>query len=442
MPQGREIFADFTVEENLILGVLGKRALPALVPEPIYAWFPVLAERRRQKAGTLSGGEQQQLAIARALIGRPRLLLLDEPSEGIQPSIVQDLAATLGRDRARGASDDAAGRAEPGSGAEARRALPVHRERPHRGCRRARRACAPIRRSCSATSRSRPAWTTALIIGLDALSFMLALLLVALGLIIIFGLMNVINMAHGELFLLGAYTVVLVQRAGGGFWLGLLAAPLVLAAIGLALEELVVRHVYHRFIDTILATWGLSLALKQAVIVAFGPTAQQVPNPLPSQVLILGAVYPSYRLFIMAVAVAVAAGTFFAVLSHPARARGARRDRQSHDGGEPRHRHAGRMDRATFAFGAALAGLAGAVMAPLMSVDPQMGVGFLVPAFLSILVGGAGSLPGALLGTSLIAGSSTVVASIWTQVVAQIAVFSLAILIIRIFPRGLAGGRR
>jgi branched-chain amino acid transport system permease protein/urea transport system permease protein len=94
------------------------------------------------------------------------------------------------------------------------------------------------------------------------------------------------------------------------------------------------------------------------------------------------------------------------------------------------------------AFGAALAGLAGAVMAPLMSVDPQMGVGFLVPAFLAILVGGAGSMPGALLGTSLIAGGSTVIASYWTQVVAQIAVFSLAILIIRIFPQGLTGGRR
>jgi urea transport system permease protein len=282
---------------------------------------------------------------------------------------------------------------------------------------------------------------TAVIVGLDALSFMLALLLVALGLIIIFGLMNVINMAHGEFFLLGAYTVVLVQNAGGGFWLGVLAAPLVLAALGLLLEELVVRHVYHRFIDTILATCGLSLALKQAVIVAFGPTAQQVQNPLPSQVLILGAVYPSYRLFIMAVAIAVAAGTFFLFyrtrLGLAARGVIANRAMAASLGIDTRA-----MDRATFAFGAALAGLAGAVMAPLMSVDPQMGVGFLVPAFLSILVGGAGSLPGALLGTSVIAGSSTVVASIWTQVVAQIAVFSLAIVIIRIFPRGLAGGRR
>ena len=282
---------------------------------------------------------------------------------------------------------------------------------------------------------------TAVIVGLDALSFMLALLLVALGLIIIFGLMNVINMAHGEFFLLGAYTVVLVQDAGGGFWLGLFAAPLVLAAMGLALEELVVRHVYHRFIDTILATWGLSLALKQAVIVVFGPTAQQVQNPLPSQVLILGAVYPSYRLFIMAVAIAVAAGTFFLFyrtrLGLAARGVIANRAMAASLGIDTRA-----MDRATFAFGAALAGLSGAVMAPLMSVDPQMGVGFLVPAFLSILVGGAGSLPGALLGTSVIAGSSTVVASLWTQVVAQIAVFSLAIVIIRMFPRGLAGGRR
>jgi len=97
VPQGREVFRRFTVEENLILGLLGKRKAPAEVPGRVYEWFPILAERRRQRAGTMSGGEQQQLAIARALVGRPRLLLLDEPSEGIQPSIVQSIAATVGR---------------------------------------------------------------------------------------------------------------------------------------------------------------------------------------------------------------------------------------------------------------------------------------------------------------------------------------------------------
>jgi len=97
VPQGREIFADFTVDENLRMGVLGKRGLGRDVPGWAYDLFPILGERRQQLAGTMSGGQQQQLAIMRALVGMPDLLLLDEPSEGIQPSIVHDICTVLKR---------------------------------------------------------------------------------------------------------------------------------------------------------------------------------------------------------------------------------------------------------------------------------------------------------------------------------------------------------
>ena len=275
---------------------------------------------------------------------------------------------------------------------------------------------------------------------LDGLNYVLVIALVAMGLVVVFGLMKIINMAHGELFLLGAYTLSITEMLGGSFWLGLLLAPLILALVGLAIEELVVRHVYHRFLDTILATWGLSIAIKQAVVLAFGPQSRTASPPLDFAVEIFGAPYPAYRLFVMGVSVAVIAGTFLLFFRTrfglTARAVIANRRMASCLGIDTR-----RLDRLTFAFGAALAGLAGAVMAPLMSVDPQMGLGFLVPAFLAILVGGTGHLAGVLAGSVLVGGTDTVIARLWSPVVAQIVVFTLAIVVIRLFPRGVVGGR-
>lgn len=95
VPQGRDIFGAFSVEENLRMGVLGKPGLSNVLPPWAFEMFPILAERRTQRAGTMSGGQQQQLAIMRALVGNPSCLLLDEPSEGIQPSIVHEIGLTL-----------------------------------------------------------------------------------------------------------------------------------------------------------------------------------------------------------------------------------------------------------------------------------------------------------------------------------------------------------
>jgi branched-chain amino acid transport system ATP-binding protein/urea transport system ATP-binding protein len=97
VPQGREIFAEFTTEENLLMGVIGKRHLSNRVPNWALDVFPMLHERRYQRAGTLSGGQQQQLAIMRALVGEPDILLLDEPSEGIQPTVIQEITRTVRR---------------------------------------------------------------------------------------------------------------------------------------------------------------------------------------------------------------------------------------------------------------------------------------------------------------------------------------------------------
>jgi len=282
--------------------------------------------------------------------------------------------------------------------------------------------------------------TFAVTLGLDTLSFMLALLLVTLGLVVIFGLMNVINMAHGEFFLIGAYCVVLIQKIGLSYWWALLLAPIVLIAVGLIVEELVIRHIYRRFIDSILATWGISLVLKQLIVIVFGATAQSVDSPIPGPVEILGVTYPAYRLFIMGVAIALSSAMFLLFYRTPIglAVRGviANRAMAASLGINTR-----RLDRATFAIGAGIAGVAGAVMAPIMSVDPQMGVGFLIPAFLSILVGGSGTLLGALTGTAVISSTSVLVSDVWTQVVAQVVVFTLSILVIRFFPRGITGRR-
>lgn len=275
---------------------------------------------------------------------------------------------------------------------------------------------------------------------LNGLNYILVLILVAMGLAVIFGLMRVINMAHGEFFLLGAYTVVMTDQAGLGFWVGLFIAPLFVGAMGMLIEYLCIRHLYQRFLDTILATWGISIAIKQLVIVIFGPAGLMIRPPLPQLVSVMGIEYPAYRLFIMVVSLITIVLTFYVFLKTDfglgARAVIANRDMAAALGINTR-----KMYRTTFGFGSALAGLAGAVMAPLMSVDPQMGLGFFIPAFMAILVGGTGTLAGVLVGGGTVGGADSLISFIYSPVIAQIVVFSMVIIVIRIRPQGLLGSK-
>ncbi|MDA1132259.1 MAG: branched-chain amino acid ABC transporter permease [Proteobacteria bacterium] len=275
---------------------------------------------------------------------------------------------------------------------------------------------------------------------LDILSIVLILVLVALGLVVVFGLMGVINMAHGEFFLLGAYGVFVLAGAGVPF---VLAVPVTAAAVGLfglVVEGLLIRHLLHRTLDTILATWGLSIVLKQAVTLVFGPASVSVALPFDANLTVGAFSYPGYRLVVMAVAVAVIAAVAWVYgrsgFGLSVRASIERPDMAAALGIDVR-----RVTRFGFAGGAALAALAGALVAPMVSVDPQMGLGYLVPAFLAILVGGAGLLSGVLGGSALVGGLDGALTLAVSPVVAQVIVFALAVIVIRLRPRGLFGGR-
>jgi branched-chain amino acid transport system permease protein/urea transport system permease protein len=280
-----------------------------------------------------------------------------------------------------------------------------------------------------------------IIAAMDVANYVLILMLVSLGLAIVFGLMNVINMAHGEFMMLGASVVLVCHQLGLGVFWGMLLAPLLVGMLGLLVEELLTRRVYTRLLDTILATWGLSLLLKQAVVLAFGPGSHSVPNPLPMMLSLGGIDYPAYRLFIMAVALLALGLTFWMFfrteLGLAARCVITNREMSACLGIDTR-----RLDRFTFSFGCGLAGLAGAVMVPIVSLDPQMGLGFLVPAFLSILIGGLGSVASPLAGAAAVGVTDNLVATFMSPVWAQGVVFTMAIVLIRIFPAGIASRRR
>jgi urea transport system permease protein len=277
--------------------------------------------------------------------------------------------------------------------------------------------------------------TEVVVQGLNGLSLAAILALVALGLGVIFGLLGVINLAHGELFMLGAYVLVAVHALTGALWLGMLVAPLVLAVIGAGIEVGVIKRLYERPYDTLLATWALSILARQGVELATDGSYQGIPNPLPGSIDVFGAEYPVYRLVLVGVGVAVlaAAGALFYRTRFGVRARAVIQQREVASAMGINVRV---TDTIVFAIGAALAGLAGALMGPLVTITPNMGLSFLPLAFFVVIIGGMGRLAGVAVGAAIIGGGQALVSYFSSAVVAQIAVFALAIVVMRVAPRG------
>ncbi len=277
------------------------------------------------------------------------------------------------------------------------------------------------------------------------------LLMVALGLAITYGAMGVINMAHGDLVMVGAYTTVMSR-----IWLhlGFLAAiPVafaVTALIGLAIERFIVHHLYGRLLDTLLATWGVAILLQQAVRLEFGASffgrhieglgtglqKVNVPDWMTGSITVGDADINIYRAVIIVIALVMTAVTWFimyrtsigmqvrAIMRNPKMAAACGID-------------VDRVNALTFAYGSGLAGIAGVLMSGFKTVFPDMGTPLVVDGFLVVVVGGVGSLFGSLAASGLLGQINGFVAAYSNDILARAVIFAVVIVIIVVKPSGL-----
>jgi branched-chain amino acid transport system permease protein len=274
---------------------------------------------------------------------------------------------------------------------------------------------------------------------LHGLVFGAALGLLALGLTVIFGLLGVMNFAHGELFMLGAYAGIGVIGVTGSFWVALLAAPLIVGVVGAVTEVTTLRPIYAREpLYGLILTFGLALVFREGVRQIWGGDMRRILPPFPGSTPILGMTYPNYRLFllVMSAVVLVAIWLFFTRTRAGIIVRAAVQDSEMLDGLGVNVR---RVFTLTFAASAALAALAGLLLAPVFTVYPQMGVEMILLAFIVVILGGMGSLGGSVVAAFII-GVAQSMFSLWMnpQRVA-IAIFGIMIVVLIVRPRGLFG---
>ena len=285
-----------------------------------------------------------------------------------------------------------------------------------------------------------------LFVGLSIASI---LLLVALGLTFTFGQMNVINMAHGEFIMAGAYTTYVLQTALGtgaiglAFGLALPAAFLVAGTLGLILEFLVIRRLYGRPVDTLLVTWGVGLMLQQLARDLFGAQNVNVSAPgfLDGGITIAGADLSYPRLFIITTVLVVVTAIAIYMGRTPA-GRRMRAVMQNRPLASVSGVHTTRVDRTTFFIGSGLAGLAGVGITLLGPVGPTLGLGYIIDAFLVVIVGGLGQLRGAIVAALALGMANSFIEYNTSTSIAKAGVFLLIVLFLQWRPEGIVVQKR
>ena len=274
---------------------------------------------------------------------------------------------------------------------------------------------------------------------ISGLSMTSILLMISLGLAIIYGTTGVINMAHGEFAMIGAYTSwVLQTKFGMGLIASIIPIFLITALMGYLIERLIIRHLYNRLLDTILATWGIGVLLQQIIRLTIGSELKylKIPPYMAESMNLFGQEVSIYRVFIFLFAVAIFFIAWFIIYRTSFGMR-LRAVTQNKDMASSFGINSGVVYSSTFAFGTGVAALAGAFVAPLKSISPDMGTNYIIDAFMVVVLGGVESLIGTAASSLIIGESSSFLASFSNDTLAKALVLVMIIVILRFKPQGL-----
>jgi branched-chain amino acid transport system permease protein len=274
---------------------------------------------------------------------------------------------------------------------------------------------------------------------LNGISFGALLFILAAGLSLVFGMMDVLNLAHGAFYMLGAYLGLLVVRETGNFWLALLVVPLAVGLLGLVLEPLLLRRLRGRHLDQALLTIGVALVITDLIRIVFGGEIRGLPAPagLDGSVDVLGNPYPAYRVFVIVFGVALAALLW---LVHRRTTAGAL-IRAGVNDAEMLSALGVDIDRVfavTFAIASGLAALAGVVASPILSIQLGMDVDALIFSLIVVVVGGLGTLSGAAAGAALV-GPADSFGKVFFEQFSLAFIFAIMALVLLLKPTGLLG---